>query len=110
MSGDVCVTLLMGKSRVAPLKPKHTVPRLELTSASSAAKLWRLVTVELGLKDVESVFWTDSKATLALIHNESRQLPVFVANRCALINDTTDKNAWRYVRTTDNVADIGSLW
>lgn len=47
-------TLVMGKARVAPLKPT-TIPCLELTAATMAVRMDRLVRKELELRLTESV-------------------------------------------------------
>ena len=44
--GNVEVSLIMGKSRVSPLKPT-TVPRLELTAATVAVKISAMLEEEL---------------------------------------------------------------
>lgn len=43
---EIEVSLVMGKSRVAPLKPT-TEPRLELTAATTSVKLTAMVHEEL---------------------------------------------------------------
>ena len=48
-AGEIHVTLILGKSRVTPLK-QITIPRLELSSATLAAKMDRLLRSELELE------------------------------------------------------------
>ena len=55
----------MRKARVAP---PNTIPRLELTVASMAGCMDRMLRKELQL--VDSLFWTDSMAVLKYIKNE----------------------------------------
>ena len=88
MEGKVEVSLVMGKSRVSPLKPT-TVPRLELTAAWVSAKIAALLTEELKLDDLETFFWVDSKIVLGYIYNKTRRYTVFVANRVNLIDEYT---------------------
>ena len=70
--GNVEVTLVMGKSRVSPLKPT-TVPRLELTAATVSAKIAALVMEELRMKLIEIFFWVDNKIVLGYILNQTRR-------------------------------------
>jgi len=61
--GQVTCSLLMGKSRVAPLK-QTTIPRLELTAATVAVKVGSLLKTELELCNVDEFYWTDSSTYL----------------------------------------------
>lgn len=54
---------IMGKSRVAPLKPV-TIPRMELTAALVAARMDKLWRRELRMELQDSVFWSDSTSVL----------------------------------------------
>ena len=68
-------TLVMGKSRVAPLKPV-TVPRLELTAAVCSVRISQQLRRELSYHIDQEYFWTDSKVVLGYISNESRRFHV----------------------------------
>ena len=57
--GRIHCGLVMGKSRVAPLKT-ITVPRMELTAAVGSVKLHNFITEQLDLPIHKTVFWTDS--------------------------------------------------
>ena len=59
-------SLVMGKSRVAPLKPV-TILRLELTAAVVAPKIGCVLRKELECKEVKETYWTDSKTVLGYI-------------------------------------------
>ena len=61
-AGRVEVVLIMGKSRVSPLK-LTTVPRLELTAATVAVKIAALLVEELKIKDLEVYFWINNVHT-----------------------------------------------
>ena len=104
---DVCVSLVMGKSRVAPLK-MVSIPRLELTAATVAAKLAQFVVEELDIDDIAVFFWTDSMTVLRYLRNVSTRFKIFVAHRVQQIQDCTDVNAWNYVPTDKNPADLAS--
>ena len=58
---------------------------------------------------VDSVFfWTDSTTVLSYINNEAKRYHTFVANRVAVIRDSTDVSQWKYVNTELNPADVCS--
>ncbi|XP_064641960.1 uncharacterized protein LOC135496529 [Lineus longissimus] len=104
---QVHCSLVMGKSRVAPLKPV-TIPRLELQAAVVSTKISDLLNRELDIANITNIYWTDSKVVLGYINNEARRFHIFVANRVQRIRDSTEVNQWRYVSTHENPADLAS--
>lgn len=98
---------IMGKARVAPLKTV-TIPRLELTAATVAAKMDKMVQAELDMDLEESVFWSDSTTVLRYIRNESARYRTFVANRITAIREQSRVSQWRYVGSSSNPADHAS--
>ncbi|KAL0153188.1 hypothetical protein M9458_051515 [Cirrhinus mrigala] len=105
--GDNHCSFLMAKSRVSPLK-QITVPGLELTAAVVAVKIDKMMRQELRLNLEKSVFWTYSMTVLKYIENQNTRFKTFVANRLAVIQESTTANQWRYVNTTLNPADNAS--
>lgn len=105
--GDVHCALVMGRSRVSPLKVV-TIPRLELTAAVISVEVSNVLKRELDYVDVEELFWTDSKAVLGYIRNEARKFHTFVANRVQRIQLSTTPQQWRYVPSEENPADHAS--
>ena len=103
--GAVSISLLLGKSRVAPLKTV-TIPRLELTAAT--IKLSKKVQEEIDLPIHREVFWTDSTIVLQYIRNQTRRFQTFVANRLATIHENSSPDQWRHVSSTANPADDAS--
>ena len=99
--------LVMGKSRVTPLKPV-SIPRLELTPAVVSSKISCMLWKELDYAQMKEVFWTDSKTVLGYINNDARRFHVFVGNRVQEIRERTSPNQWHYVGTKSNPADIAS--
>ena len=104
--GEVFCTLVMAKSRVAPLK-QVTIPRLELSAAVLATKVDHLIRIEQNVPK-ESMFWTDSTAVLKYIHNEDKGFHTFTANRIAKIRDSTQPRQWHYIDSKSNPADDAS--
>ena len=100
-------SLVMAKSRIAPLKP-ITIPRLELTAALVSPRVCAYLRKELEYEDAEKVMWSDSKVALGYIRNDTRRFHVFVANRVQQIRELTTPEEWRYVDTKDNPADLAS--
>ena len=106
-SDKVHCSLVMAKSRVAPLK-MTTIPRLELTAALVSVRVGSLLQNELEYADAIHVFWTDSRVVLGYISNESKRFHVFVSNRVQQIRESTSPHQWKYVETKSNPADIAS--
>ena len=104
---DIDIRLVMGKSRVAPLKTV-SIPRLELTAALLAAQLFTTVCKELDYPMYPVTFWTDSMSVIYYIRNESARYTCFVANRVSQIRELTAVEQWRYVPSGKNPADLAS--
>ena len=94
-------TILMSKSRAAPLKT-HTLPRLELMAAVVASQLCSFVIKSLHTT-FSICFWSDSQIVLSWIFSEKKLKP-FVSNRVAEIQAVS--TAWRYCPSADNPADL----
>ena len=105
--GVIHCGFVMGKARVAPLK-KVTIPRMELTAATLAVRLYARIASELDCDINESYFWTDSMSVIRYIANEATRFHTFVANRVSVIREATDVNQWKYVDTKNNPADHAS--
>ena len=104
VKGQVGCTLVMSKSRLAPLKTT-TIPRLELTAAVVAVKLEKSLREHLEIPLLESVFWTDSMIVLQYLRNEEKRFQTFVANRVAEIREASDPQQWKHVDSSSNPAD-----
>ena len=104
--GKVTSSILMSKSRLAPIK-KTTIPRLELSGAALAVKqdvqLRKELSKEIHLQ--ESVFWTDSTIVLSYINNMDKRFHTFVANRIQMIHDCSNPHQWKHVPSKLNPAD-----
>ena len=107
VNGKVHCSLIMAKSRLAPLKAM-TIPRMELSAAVLATRLDRMIRRELDLSVDSSTFWTDSTCVLRYIENKDKRFQIFVANRVSAILDQSTATQWRYVETSLNPADEAS--
>ena len=105
--GHVTCTLVMAKSRLAPLK-QQTIPRLELCAATLATRQDAMLRRELDIQMDTSQFWSDSTLVLQYIKSQDRRFLTFVANRVAEIRSRTNIDDWRHVPTKDNPADDAS--
>ena len=76
--------LVIGKSRVAPLK-YIAMPRMELVAATLSVKISDLLKRELQMNCDKEIFWTDSEVTLGYIRNESKKFNISFADRIKLI-------------------------
>ena len=106
-NGDVHCSFVMGKSRLAPLKPV-TIPRMELSAAVLSTRLDRMIRDEIEYKIDDSIFWTDSTCVLRYVENDEKRYETFVANRVSAIREQSLPSQWRYVQTELNPADDAS--
>ena len=104
------IHLVCAKGKVAPLEPKLTIPRLELTGVVLAAikvpymiKAWEIQ------RDVKFFIWSDAKVVLNWI-SQFNIKDTYVNNRVntirKLCKPVKDNIQFRYVPTKDNPADI----
>ncbi|XP_076660879.1 uncharacterized protein LOC143364366 [Halictus rubicundus] len=105
--GRVTVSLLAGKSKVAPLTPV-TIPRLELQAAVLLSRLVTFVLSSFDNRDIPCFCWTDSTVVLAWLQSHPSRWKTFVAHRVADIQARLPHASWRHVTTADNPADCGS--
>ena len=105
--GKIACSLIMGKSRLAPIK-QTSIPRLELSGAVVASRLYGLIKHKLEIDIDNVIFWTDSMIVLGYIKNETRRFKTFVGNRLGQIHKLTSPEQWRHVDTHSNPADLAS--
>jgi hypothetical protein len=107
-AGNVCVALVMAKSRVVPSSNTTTVARLETTACFVSAKTSAMLKDELDIDNLTETFWTDSMIALGYIKNTRKRFRTYVANRVNKIHDLTKRDQWFHVRGTENPADDAS--
>lgn len=106
LDGKYTASLVVSKSRVAPLK-KVTLPRLELLGSLLAARLLNFVKRALALpENIRYYCWSDSTAALGWIKGDPFKWKPFVANRVSEIQNLTDPSLWFHCPGIDNPADL----
>ena len=93
--------LVMSKARAAPFK-QHSLPRLELMAAVTAARLCSYITTSLTV-NFSICLWSDSQIVLSWIQSK-KSLKPFVSHRIEEIHSVS--TTWRYCPSADNPADL----
>ena len=106
-NGERWQTLLFSKSRVPRLKTV-SVPRLELSAAVLAVRVFQIISTFMNIEFQDVTFWTDSTIVLYYINNISKRFNTFVANRLTIIHDASTPEKWRHVTSCENPADKSS--
>ena len=96
--------LIMSKTKVTPVRAV-IIPRLELVGALVSVRVSIFLRNELSIGDYDEYFWTDSRAVLGYVHNETKRFHVFVAksantlnlNSGGTLNRRTTQRTWRPV-------------
>ena len=99
--------VVIAKTRLAPIRPGITIPRLELMAALIGVRLMRFVLTTLDIKATNVRYWTDSMDVLYWIRS-TKPLKVFVKNRVSAILEDSKPEQWSYVETSKNPADLGT--
>lgn len=105
IDGQVHTSLVLAKSKVAPMKTL-TTPRLELCGALVLAQLAHKVKTSMAFNFDKIYLWCDSSVVLSWIATSSNLLQTFVGNRVSQIQSLTEVNQWHHVRSEHNPADI----
>ena len=81
-------------------------PRLKLCEALLAVEAVDRITKEIDIPIWDTVFYTDSKVVLGYVCNESRRFHIYMANRIQTIRKISSPDKWRYVESSNNLADL----
>ena len=100
---SIDVNLIYVKNRLAPVKRKFTIPRLELMGVLIGCRASRFVAEQLNIKNLKERIFTDSQCVIEWSKSNKR-LKRFVDERVKEIRSfEIDLN---YVKTDENPADI----
>ena len=108
VNGKSTIRLLQGKSKVSPIKPLLTIPKLELSAAFLLLKLTVKVLNSLRLPSVDVYLFTYSVNVLFWLKEHPSKCPIFIANKCSQIHSLVPTAYWSHVRSKENSADCVS--
>lgn len=102
---NVSVNLLCSKSRIAPLKTKQTIPRLELNACLLLAKMYAKIDCILSNYSFKNrVLLSDSQIALCWLQKPPTK-DVYVRNRVMAVSELTKDCIWSHVSGSCNPAD-----
>ena len=103
----VHVSLMMAKTRVAPLK-RLSIPCLELCDPHLLAELLQHAKSIFSVPLSQIFMWTDSTVFLGWLNSIPRRFKTYVGNHVSSIVDNVPAPRWSYVPGVDNPADCAS--
>ena len=95
-------------SRTKIISPPTTQQKSEIYAATVNTHTGEVVKRSCKNFHERHIKVTDSQVTLYWIHNDNKPLKQYVRNRVVEIRRFTDPNDWRYCKSSDMIADIGT--
>ena len=105
-SGGYSCQLVFARSKLVP--DDTSMPRAELSAALMNASMGHVVKISFGKFHKGHIKMTDSQVALHWISTVKAELLLWVRNRVIEINRLAPMIFWRYVRSMDNIADMGT--
>ena len=105
-TGEYSCQLVFGRSKLIP--EGMTTPRAELLAANLNAHTGEVVKRSFQKHHRKALKLTDSQITLHWINNVELPLKQWVRNRVVEISRFSDQSMWKYVKSSDMPADIGT--
>ena len=104
--GGYSCQLVFARTKIVP--KDMSIPRAELLAATLNATTGHVVKTSFGDYFEKALKLTDSQIALFWINSTRSELKLWARNRVIEINRLTDINSWRYVKSTDMIADLGT--
>ena len=104
--GAYSCQLIFSRSRLVPNGMSQL--RAKLYAAVVSTHAGEVVKKAFHKTHQKSIKFTDSQIALHWISNDTRTLKQWVRNRCIEVRMFTDTSSWKYVRSKNMTADIGT--
>ena len=104
--GTFSCQLVFSRSKVVP--EGTSIPRAELMAATMNAATGHTVKRAFGTYHRKTTKLTDSMVALYWICSKRTVLKTWVRNRVIEINRLVDMSCWRYVKSSNMIADLGT--
>ncbi len=107
-SGQVSISFVTSKSRLAPFRKIQSLPRLELLGILILSKIIDSILNALNSEMViaEQFYWSDSTVAIGWCKAEDKEFNTFVQNRVNRTRSTIDVTQLRHCSGDENPADI----
>ncbi|EFP04399.1 hypothetical protein CRE_25656 [Caenorhabditis remanei] len=97
---------VMSKNRIAPLRPQHSIPQLEMVGVLTGVRLGKYIEKELDFVIDQKYLWSDSLCTIDLIQSSTLPSNRFMRNRIKLIQEQSSGFIFSHIPGNNNPADL----